>query len=82
MSRHDYLVSQQIEIASYPFYALIMAAMRKADGDNLSKLKSMWPEVHHELHYRYWSAGGLLPGEEGYSPAGDDNISREIGGGS
>jgi len=74
MSHHDYLVSQQIEAANHPFHALIMAAMRKADGDNAAKLQVAFPEVVKELHYRYWSAGGLMPGEEGYTTDGDDNL--------
>jgi len=33
MSRYDYEISKDID---YPFYALIMAAMRKADSFNLT----------------------------------------------
>jgi hypothetical protein len=74
MTHHDYQVSKTIEAANHPFYALIMAAMRKADDNNLSLLKGAWPETHAELNYRYWSAGGLLPGEDGYTAVGDDNL--------
>jgi len=74
MSLHHFQVSQQIEAENYPFYALIMAAMRKADSTNAAKLKSAWPDISTELQYRYWSAGGLLPGEEGYTAVGDDNL--------
>jgi hypothetical protein len=74
MSLHHFQVSQKIEAENYPFYALIMAAIRKADSDNLAKLDAAWPEVRAELTYRYWSAGGLLPGEEGYTAVGDDNL--------
>ena len=74
MSRNNYLVSQQIERADYPFYALIMAAMRKADSANAAKLQGAWPDISAELQYRYWSAGGLMPGEEGYTRDGDDNL--------
>jgi len=74
MSRNDYEVSRQIESTNPPFYALIMAAMRKADSANASLLQHAWPETVAELNYRYWSAGGFLPGEDGYSRDGDDNI--------
>jgi len=77
MSHHDYTVSRQIEAENYPFYALIMAAMRKADSENAGKFQRAWPEVSAELNYRYWSTGGLMPGEEGYSPDGDDNLPFE-----
>jgi len=44
-----------------PFYALIMAAMRKADTDNTQKFMYMWPEVWGELSRRYHAPGGILP---------------------
>ena len=74
MSVNNYHVSRKIEAQMYPFYALIMAAMRKADSRNLSLLKGAWPDIYAELNYRYWSGGGLMPGEEGYSAATDDNL--------
>jgi len=74
MSRNNYLVSQKIEAENYPFYALIMAAMRKADSNNAAKLKAAWPDISAELQYRYWSSGGFMPGEDGYSTVGDDNL--------
>jgi len=74
MTLHDYEVSKAIEVANYPFYALIMAAMRKADSSNQLTLAFGFPEVWKELQYRYWSAGGLMPGEDGYTAAGDDNL--------
>jgi len=74
MTLHDYEASKTIEAENPPFYALIMAAMRKADSTNASKLRSLWPEVSAELQYRYWSADGLMPGEDGYTAEGDDNL--------
>ena len=61
MSLHDYQESKGLSDKS--FYSLIMAAMRKADYDNMEKLRSAWPEVWHELQARYNSPGGLLWGE-------------------
>jgi hypothetical protein len=74
MSKWDYEVAKKIEAENYPFPALIMAAMRKADSANASLLQRAWPETVAELNYRYWSAGGLMPGEDGYTAAGDDNL--------
>ena len=63
MSLYDYKVSQKIAAEDYPFYSLIMAAMRQADTDNTIKLKMMFPKIWHELDMRYHAPGGLLPDE-------------------
>jgi len=47
-----------------PFYALIMAAMRKADSSNTDKLAAAFPDVWGELKARYHAPGGLLPSEQ------------------
>jgi hypothetical protein len=39
MSLYEYKVSQEISAKDLPFYALIMAAFRKADSINLGKLR-------------------------------------------
>lgn len=64
MSFFDYRASAEICSQDPPFYALIMAAMRKADTDNTEKLRAAWPEVWNELFARYHAPGGLLEGEE------------------
>jgi len=64
MSRYDYLASLKLEGKDVPYYALIMAAMRRADDVNLALLQAAWPEVWVELKARYNAPGGLLPGEE------------------
>ena len=69
MSRYDYETSRHIEGQDYPFYALIMAAMRQADTDNTELLKAAWPEVYDELKQRYNAPGGVLPGEGGSDEA-------------
>ena len=61
MSRNDYMKSGEIESFGYPFYAIIMAAMRQADDKNLEKLKSVFFDTWDELHKRYHSPGGHLP---------------------
>lgn len=63
MSFYDYKASQQIALADPPFYALIMAAARKADTDNLALLERAWPATIAELRERYHAPGGLLEGE-------------------
>ncbi len=61
MSYFDYEMSKRIAAEDYPFYALIMAAMRQADTDNLAQLKQAFPEAYAELMYRYNSPGGSHP---------------------
>lgn len=63
MSLFDYRESQDLAARDPSFYALIMAAMKKADGENLRKLVAGWPEVYAELDARYNARGGLLGGE-------------------
>ena len=64
MSMYDYEVSQEIDRQDPPFYALIMAAMRKASTRNLEKLRDAWPEVWNELQARYHAPGGALTDDE------------------
>lgn len=63
MSLYDYRRSQDLERADVGFHALVMAAMRRADTDNLAKLQRAWPEVWTELQARYHAPGGVLEGE-------------------
>jgi len=60
MSLYDYRESQGIHGG---FYALIMAAMQKADTDNLRLLKAAFPEVWTELSKRYNARGGIIEGD-------------------
>lgn len=75
MSLHSYHLSKKILNSDPPFYALIMAAMRKADTDNLARLKAEWPEVYAELKARYNAPMGLLP-EDG--PVDKAILARQI----
>lgn len=63
MSRHEYEMSKKIAAEDYPFYAVVMAAMRQADSSNLLALKREFPLVYTELQQRYASPGGALPGD-------------------
>jgi len=55
-----YLASKKLAALDAPFYGLIMAAMRKADTDNLIMLRTCWPDVWTELKARYNAPGGAL----------------------
>ena len=63
MSIHDYKEGRELEARDTPFYALIQAAMRRADTTNLEMMKGCWPEVWTELVERYNSPGGYLKEE-------------------
>ena len=66
MSLHSYMKSRELLADDPPFSAIIMAAMRKADPENLWKLRSGWPQLWTELNTRYWSPGGYMPDEDGF----------------
>lgn len=63
MSYFDYKASQVIAQKDFPFYGLIMAAMRQADTENAALLLSAFPEIWEELQARYNAPGGVLHGE-------------------
>lgn len=63
MSLADYDATAGVLEGDPPFYALIMAAMKRADTFNLEKLRALFPEVHAEYQARYDAPRGLLPGE-------------------
>lgn len=63
MSRYDYEKSKEIAAKDYPFYALIMAAMRQADTNNAANLKAAFPETWKELEARYNAPAGILEGD-------------------
>ena len=63
MSLYDYRESLELGKRDIGFYALIMAAMRRADTNNTAKLQLCWPEIWDELYRRYHAPAGILPGE-------------------
>lgn len=63
MSFYDFHRANELNKRDEPFYGLIMAAMLRADTDNLLKLRHLFPEVHQELDMRYHAPGGFLPEE-------------------
>lgn len=78
MGKYEYEVSKRIAAEEYPFYGLIMAAMRKADNLNAERLRVAFPDVHEELWQRAWNPGGLTDGE--YERLRADGL-RIVGGG-
>jgi len=63
VSLYDYKISQRIAFEDYPFYGLIMAAMRRADSANLDRLRRAFPQIYEELFARYNAQDGKLPNE-------------------
>jgi hypothetical protein len=49
MSHYDHEQSKSIDAADYPFYALIMAAMRQADSRNRELLWQAFPDIWDEV---------------------------------
>jgi hypothetical protein len=64
VSLYDYEMSKHIATEDYPFYALLMAAMRQADSDNLELLRRAFPTVFHELIERYNASNGKIPSDD------------------
>jgi len=65
MSLYDYRASHDITLRDYPFYALIMAAMRQADTRNADALSGSFPDIWQELRQRYNAPGGVLSTDPG-----------------
>ena len=63
MSLYDYRQAVTLWRQDPSFYALIMAAMYRADSDNAQRLAEAFPAVWAEVNARYHAPGGMLPGE-------------------
>ena len=73
MTLYDYEASQQLLAQrDWPFYALIMAAMRKADSDNATRLREAFPWTYDELYARYNAPGGVIKGDPEYTDGDSD----------
>jgi hypothetical protein len=69
MGYEEYKKSQDLSLHATTgpgnaFYALLMAAVRFADTDNLNTINQHWPEMYNELMTRINAPGGKLPGEK------------------
>lgn len=60
---HAYHCAIRLSVADHPFYALIGAAMLRADSDNFERLKFVFPEVWRELQERYNAPLGVIPSD-------------------
>jgi hypothetical protein len=66
MSRHDYLISSELQDHNHTYTALIMTAMRVApDTEDLDLLRDAYPHIWTELITRFQTPGGYLPDEQG-----------------
>lgn len=74
MSLVDYQIARDLRLKDTPFYALVMAAVMKADHTNTLLLQSCWPEVYAETMRRYNAPGGRLPEEKLDSAPGKPKI--------
>jgi len=63
MTYYDYQKALELAAMDVPFYALIQAAMRKADSTNIDLLRAAWPNTYNELLERRNAPGGYLKGE-------------------
>lgn len=61
LNKSEYVQSLYIEAKGYKFYALIAAAMRQADSNNLPALRAMFPGIWESLQEwkdkRIWPLG-------------------------
>lgn len=60
MTLHDYKLSRELHAQEWPFYALLMAAIRQADTANMARFQLAFPEVVVELQARHDAPGGRL----------------------
>lgn len=67
ISLDEYQQSLVVNAQGYPFYALIVAAMRQADTDNLEKLKQSFPDVWRSFKIRYDNSFGIVPEWDGFT---------------
>ena len=65
MSLHEYRAARDLVEQDVPFYALIMAAIMRADSGNVVLLRDAFPDTYVEVDGRYNAPGGLLVGEPG-----------------
>jgi len=52
MSKRDYQMAMELNAKEYPCRALVMAAMKRANPDDLEALQYMFPGIWRELESR------------------------------
>jgi len=75
----DYKISQYLRIADIPFYALIAAAMGKADSNNMEFLREAFPDIYQSFSDRYNAPGGLLEEDTGPTKSHTDIMEEANG---
>lgn len=65
---HAYQVSRELARFDAPFSALIFAAIRKADNNNMARLRVAFPELVAEMCARYEAPGGRLDSDGTATP--------------
>lgn len=60
-NNYELMEAASIEKKPWSFNAIIQAAMREADSDNIIMLASLFPIIFSELKARYAAPGGVLP---------------------
>lgn len=60
----SYQLGSRLARADVDFYALVIAAMMRADTENAERLRAAFPELWAETQARYDAPGGTVNGEE------------------
>lgn len=66
MSKQSFIDSRLLEAEAWSTHALVMALARrtwKNDPETFSRVQAAFPEICAELRQRYYSPGGVLPGD-------------------
>ena len=74
----DYEISKHLAAKDLPFNALIAAAARKADTDNLLRLQTVFPKLVEDLKRRYNAPGGMLIEDNIQDPEATFERIREV----
>lgn len=63
LSLHSFHAGMELAKSDPPFYALIAAAMVKADTHNAELLRACWPQVFEDAQKRYNAPNGMIEGD-------------------
>ncbi len=61
---YDVIVARELCKKHYPPEALIMDLMRRADDENIQRLKRCFPTIYAEFVARYYAPGGILESDK------------------
>ena len=64
-SKHDKNISNQILLLDgVTFYGILLAAINRADSENLERFEQLFPKAVHEARIRYYAPGGCVSLQE------------------